>query len=226
MRPQASTRYFRRTAVGAGSCALVGRISCPVDRFRGGEEMKQFARIALALCVLLALAGIAGAQSWTNLNNQLTILVNQMPYVVPMGPMIQLRDGRILVHEEQDNFPQQWWILTPDATGNYVNGTWSDGGLLDPSYGPFYFGSQLLLNGHELVIEGGEYNNNCSGGSGRPWARSELSCLGAVFPGCLTALPRLRVGAPSAMPRASSSRMDSYMQSSCCSSRERDLQWA
>lgn len=126
--------------------------------------MKQHTRMAIALAVLLGVVSFASAQSWTPLANQLTITINNAPYVVPFGPMLQLRDGRILMHEEQDNFPQSWWLLTPDAKGSYVNGTWSQAGSLDPSYGPFYFGSQLLLNGRQLVIEGGEYNNNCNNG--------------------------------------------------------------
>ena len=40
--------------------------------------------------LLLTLAGIAGAQSWTALTNQPGAAV---------GPMLQLRDGRILVNE-------------------------------------------------------------------------------------------------------------------------------
>jgi hypothetical protein len=75
-----------------------------------------------------------------------------------VGPMLQLRDGRILVHEEQAGNPRAWHVLTPDATGSYVNGTWSSGGLLPSNYSPFYFGSQVLLDGQTVVIEGGEYN--------------------------------------------------------------------
>ena len=52
-----------------------------------------------------------------------------------------------------------WFILTPDATGSYVNGTWSTAGNLPIGYAPIYFGSQVLLNGKHVAIEGGEYNN-------------------------------------------------------------------
>src|SRR5450432_1749230 len=111
--------------------------------------MKQFGRLAIAITVLLALAGLASAQTWTPLNNQPGVNV---------GPMLQLRDGRILVHEEQAGNARAWHVLTPDATGSYVNGTWSSGGLLPSNYSPFYFGSQVLLDGQTVVIEGGEYN--------------------------------------------------------------------
>ena len=110
--------------------------------------MKQFARIAIALSLLLVLAGIASAQTWTPLTNQ--------PPIGGPGTMLQLRDGRILVHDG-DNF--DWQILTPDATGSYVNGTWSSGGNMSAfGYCPLYYGSQVLLNGRQVVIQGGEYN--------------------------------------------------------------------
>jgi len=128
--------------------------------------MKLVIKIAIALTLLLSVATFAAAQSqWAPLTNGITILdQNGMPYQVPVGPVWQLRDGRVLVHEEQDNFPQNWFVLTPDAQGSYLNGTWTQVGSTDPSYGPFYFGSQLLLNGKQFVIEGGEYNNNCANG--------------------------------------------------------------
>ena len=55
--------------------------------------------------------------------------------------------------------PSNWHILTPDATGSYINGTWSSGGNLPSGYAPWFFGSQVLLDGKTIVIEGGEYNN-------------------------------------------------------------------
>ena len=112
--------------------------------------MKAFARLAIALTVLLALAGLASAQQWAPLNNQPGAAV---------GPMLQLRDGRILVNESQGPDTGVWFILTPDATGSYANGTWSTTGHLPAGYAPIYFGSQVLLNGKQVVIEGGEYNN-------------------------------------------------------------------
>src|SRR5664279_4823617 len=106
-------------------------------------------RLAIALTVLLSLATFASAQTWTALNNQPGVNV---------GPMLQLRDGRILVHEEQSGNAANWWVLTPSPTGSYVAGTWSSGGTLPTGYKPFYFGSQVMLDGKTVVIEGGEYN--------------------------------------------------------------------
>jgi len=100
--------------------------------------------------MLCAWVGTASAQSWAPLTNQPG---------ANLGVILQLRDGRILVHEEQSGNSRNWYILTPDAAGSYLNGTWSSGGQLPSNYAPWFFGSQVLLNGKSIVIEGGEYNN-------------------------------------------------------------------
>ena len=114
--------------------------------------MKFLKIFAMATVVLALGAGIASSQtgSWAPLTNQ--------PPGVTLGPMLQLRDGRILVHEEQSGNARDWWILTPSTTGSYLSGTWTSGGQLPSNYAPFYFGSQVLNDGKTVVIEGGEYN--------------------------------------------------------------------
>lgn len=141
--------------------------------------MKLSRILAVALLLSLACIGPAFAQSWTPLNSQ-PVTVGGYDGV---GLMLQLRDGRVLVHHENGtgnlNWAYtDWYILTPDAYGSYVNGTWSDGGTLPTTYQPLYFSSQVLLNATtnaksptcppgtqcgQLIIEGGEYNSNKSG---------------------------------------------------------------
>lgn len=112
--------------------------------------MNVFRKFGIALLALLALCGIASAQFWTPLNRQPG---------VDVGAMIQLRDGRVLVHEEFNGNLRNWHILTPDSTGSYINGSWSSGGALPSGYSPLYFSSQLLFgSGKNVLIEGGEYN--------------------------------------------------------------------
>lgn len=102
----------------------------------------------VVVCVLGL--SLASAQSWTPLSNAPGVNV---------GVMVQLRDGRILVHEEQSGNSQNWHILTPDSTGSYVNGTWSSGGSMPSTYSPWYFSSQVLFgSGNHVLVEGGEYN--------------------------------------------------------------------
>src|SRR5271156_6951773 len=120
--------------------------------------------------MLFALLGVAGAQTWTPLNNQPGANV---------GVMLQLRDGRILVHEEQSGNSTAWHILTPDSTGSYVNGTWSSGGNMPSNYAPWFFGSQVLLDGKTVAVEGGEYNSGA-----QVW--TTLGALGTVSGSTLT----------------------------------------
>ena len=58
----------------------------------------------------------------------------------------------------QGNGDSDWWRLTPDNTGSYVNGTWTQLASLPAGYVPDAFASAVLADGR-LVIEGGEYNN-------------------------------------------------------------------
>lgn len=71
----------------------------------------------------------------------------------PGSPLL-LTDGTVMV---ADNGCQDWWKLTPDAFGNYVNGTWSRLASLPPGYSPLYHASAVLPDGR-VIIEGGEYN--------------------------------------------------------------------
>ena len=144
--------------------------------------MNKFARFALAIALVLALVGLASAQmpkavhrvtphpgldqqsaptadgqsQWSPLNNQLCTGNNPC---FPAGVTMLLSDGTVIVHEEQDGGEQNWYKLTPDAFGSYVNGTWSQVASIPPSlsYAPLYFGSQVIADGRLTVI-GGEYN--------------------------------------------------------------------
>jgi hypothetical protein len=66
---------------------------------------------------------------------------------------ILLTDGSVLVQDAA--FPD-WWKLTPDKFGSYVNGTWSQIASLPATYAPLYHSSAVLPDGR-LIIEGGEY---------------------------------------------------------------------
>src|SRR5580700_3455732 len=74
-----------------------------------------------------------------------------------------LTDGTVLIHEEQDPNPQNWFKLTPDINGSYVNGTVKAIAKTSAAYGPLFFGSVVLPDGR-YIVEGGEYNNSCCDG--------------------------------------------------------------
>jgi hypothetical protein len=107
-------------------------------------------RIVGVTTLVLAFMGLASAQTWQP-------LTHQPPSNV--GPMLQLRDGRILVNESQGPDAGVWFIFSPDANGSYLNGTWTTTGHLQSGYAPIYFGSQVMLDGKHIAVEGGEYNN-------------------------------------------------------------------
>ncbi len=88
---------------------------------------------------------------------------------VSVGSMLLLTDGRVLVHSEPNcggcvgNY-NNWYTLTPDKTGSYINGTWKQVASLPSGYDPLFFGSAVLPDG-KVVVQGGEYNcpaSSCS----------------------------------------------------------------
>ena len=111
-----------------------------------------------AITLLLALCGLSQAQTLTRLTNQ-----------PPDGAGIDflLTDGTVLA---QGNQGQDWWKLTPDVNGSYVNGTWSQVASLASNYDPDAFASATLADGR-VLIEGGEYN----------FGSFTLTNLGAVY---------------------------------------------
>ncbi len=111
--------------------------------------MTMLRKLGIALLALLAVPGIASAQKWTPLKHQ--------PTFSGVGAMLLLTDGTVLLHEEQSN-AQNWYKLTPDKTGSYVNGTIKKIATMPSGYAPLFFGSVILPDGR-MIIEGGEYNN-------------------------------------------------------------------
>jgi len=108
-----------------------------------------------ALCVALGLSAApqAGAPNKSNAGGAWTPLVNQAPDFT--GTMLLLTDGTVMVqgYDPGDN----WMRLTPDSTGSYVNGTWSN--LAPMSTPRLYFATHVLQNGNVWLL-GGEYTGN------------------------------------------------------------------
>ncbi len=100
----------------------------------------------LTCSLLLALAGGLASQTIKSLAHQ-----------PPDGAGIAflLTDGTVLA---QGGLGSDWWKLTPDINGSYVNGTWNQMASLPTGYAPDAFASAVLADGR-LVITGGEYNN-------------------------------------------------------------------
>jgi len=105
--------------------------------------MKVSKLLAAASVLCVWGAGIASAQTWAPLTNSAPAFV---------GAMVQLRDGRVMVHEEQSGNSRNWWFLTPDSTGSYQNGTWSGPTVMPSNYSPWFFASQVLLDGKHVLV--------------------------------------------------------------------------
>jgi hypothetical protein len=113
--------------------------------------------LVAALSLLQSRAASAQYQgSWTML---------QAP--IRVQDALLLMDGSVLV-ERYASSTGDWWRLTPDATGSYVNGTWTYdssmpviGGI---QYAPLYYCSAVLPDGRAVII-GGEYNYQLSNGA-------------------------------------------------------------
>ena len=70
-----------------------------------------------------------------------------------------MTDGSVLV---QDAFNlNQWWKLTPDINGSYVNGTWSQIASMPATYAPSVYASWMLMDGRFFVM-GAEFNEGTS----------------------------------------------------------------
>jgi len=82
------------------------------------------------------------------------------------GTALLMTDGTVMIQDNESS----WYSLTPDNTGNYVNGTWTQKASLPSGYGPLYFASAVLADG-SLIINGGEYN----------FFKSAETNLGAIY---------------------------------------------
>jgi hypothetical protein len=101
------------------------------------------------------LALLVGA--FANLVSAATVqpLDEQPPELV--GLPLLLTDGSVMF--QGGDAATHWWKLTPDASGSYLHGSWSQLASLPGSwdYAPFAFASAVLADGR-VLIEGGEYN--------------------------------------------------------------------
>lgn len=102
--------------------------------------------VVLPLVMLAAAISVpAGAGTLKSLNHQAPDGVNMT---------MLMTDGTVLAQGLADS---DWWKLTPDNKGSYINGTWKRVASLPKGYAPDASAESVLADGR-LVIAGGEYN--------------------------------------------------------------------
>ncbi|MBK7405844.1 MAG: immunoglobulin domain-containing protein [Phycisphaerales bacterium] len=101
--------------------------------------------LAVSAFALAAQSGLA-AGTWTKLAHNAPAGVNLM---------LLLPDGTVMAaHNDGQTIGKEWYRLTPDIHGSYVNGTWTT--LASTTYTRLYFQSQVLQDGR-VYVSGGEY---------------------------------------------------------------------
>jgi hypothetical protein len=165
--------------------------------------MSKCVRMGLFLLTIAITVSItAHAGTWTRLKT--------LPPNYVSSPLL-LTDGTVIVQEVHSGGAGTgiWYRLSPDNTGSYVNGTWSQIASMPSGYAPEYYASAVLPDGRALV-EGGEYN-----GGTQDW-----TTLGAIY--SPTANTWTSVGPPSGWSTIGDAPSvvlpnGTFMLSNCCS---------
>jgi len=207
-----------------------------------GRKTRILEVLVVALLVSLARPGLAGAQDSPRLKplpprkaasaathraslapdsaSSWQLLVNQPPVLdyADCGPgsPVLLTDGSVML---ADNGCQDWWKLTPDQSGSYVNGTWTQLASLPDGYSPLYHSTAVLPDGR-VIIEGGEYN--FSGGVFHPIWTAQGAIYDPVANTWTLVAPPPFFGGFGKFPQTIGDAQGvvlfdgTYMQSNCC----------
>ena len=101
--------------------------------------------------LLTGSAPLPPSQTWVNMTNPVANSdFAQLAMLLP--------DGKLMVHGNLGGIGSgdspNWYMVTPDSTGGYQNGTWTQ--IASMHVSRLYFGSVVLPNGNVFVV-GGEY---------------------------------------------------------------------
>ena len=112
----------------------------------------------LLVAALLSISSDITAGSWQ-------LLTNVPAITGGLGFPVLLTDGTVIAQQYNANGDGtgNMWKLTPDITGSYHNGTWTQIASLPiiggTQYEPLYHASAVLPDGR-VVFVGGEYNGS------------------------------------------------------------------
>jgi hypothetical protein len=114
------------------------------------------------------IVGSTATGTWTQLSATPPAAINNC---------LLLTDGRVIC---QRAFTNQWYALTPNSSGSYINGTWSALASMRAGYNPLYFASAVLSDGR-VIVEGGEYNCDGSGLCDPNHSQQNWQAQGAIY---------------------------------------------
>src|SRR5579871_545413 len=140
-----------------GQCCLFGSVSmsslslgrtyrqvCHWFRRPGSRRKGRTGRVHLPPALEPLESRVVPTGTWTK-------LANAAPSGI--GTMLLMSDGTVLA--EGANTVNNWYKLTPDASGSYVNGAWST--LASMHHTRLYMASTVMPNGR-VYVAGGEYS--------------------------------------------------------------------
>jgi hypothetical protein len=168
------------------------------SRLKIAGDFMKLRTAGIGLLLFFAAVTMAHSQAWVP-------LAHQPDATLSLSAPLLLTDGTVILHQYCG---REWFKLTPDQFGSYVNGTWKRIASLPAGYAPLYFGSAVLADGR-VVVEGGEYNN----------CQAVWTTLGAIYD------PKKNTWTPVAPPTGWKSIGDAqavvlpdgtYMQANCC----------
>jgi hypothetical protein len=107
---------------------------------------------ALSISVSDAGSGLTGQASSTIAVLAWTAMKNTVPNSDGAGVSLLLPNGTLMVKGGGDTDTAVWYQVTPDATGSYVNGTWTQ--LASMNVSRLFFGSDVLPSGNVFVVGG------------------------------------------------------------------------
>lgn len=124
----------------------------PIKLSRRYERRSCFAWVLFSVVLWLSGSPLATAGTWTPLKNPPPNFVS--------SPLL-LTDGTVIAQEVHSTGLGTgiWYQLTPDNTGSYINGTWSQIASMPGGYAPDFYASAVLPDGR-VIVEGGEYDGN------------------------------------------------------------------
>jgi len=76
--------------------------------------------------------------------------------------MYLMTNGKVLVQSRGGGGFEKWWLLTPDSSGSYLNGTWTQAAQPPAGYNPQNVNGAVLHSGNFIIV-GGEQNTTASG---------------------------------------------------------------